>query len=232
MRQTASPIRTAPHRPATHAVHASAPSAVKALRRIATTLLLLLPFAAFLPAAHAQAPLDLGMTYTQQRTKFVGAASTDNFYMRGATVDLAYSAFHGIGPVVALNGMAVTNLRSEIDIHQSSYLFGARYTYNFGHVSPTMWSRRASLFGEGLFGITHATDGLYPTGPLGPKTNTLTSTATGFTYSLGGGVNYNLYHRFELRAMAHYFVTELPNGGTNQQRDIQVSAGVNWHFGN
>jgi hypothetical protein len=92
--------------------------------------------------------------------------------------------------------------------------------------TATVWSRRLSLFGEGLVGITHATDGYYPKG------ETLTSTATGFTYALGGGVNYNLYHRFELRVMSHYFVTELPNGGTNQQRDIQVSAGVNWHFGN
>jgi len=224
MRQTASPIRTATPRPAT--------PAAKLLRQILSALLLLLPFAVFLPAAHAQTPYDLGLTYTQQRTKFVGAASTDNFYMRGATVDLSAALFHGIGPVVALNGMAVTNLRGEIDIHQSSYLFGGRYTYSFGHISPTVWSRRASLFGEGLFGITHATSGLYPTGPLGPKTNTLTNTATGFTYSLGGGVNYNIYHRFELRVMAHYFVTELPNGGTNQQRDTQVSAGVNWHFGN
>ena len=223
MRQTASPIRTATHRPATHAA--------KSLRQILSALLLLLPFALFLPVAHAQTPYDLGMTYTQQRTKFVGASPTDNFYMRGATVDLSASLFHGIGPVVSLNGMAVTNLRSEIDIHQASYLFGGRYTYSFGHISPTVWSRHASLFGEGLFGITHATDGLYPTGPLGPKTNTLTTTATGFTYSLGGGVNYTLYHRFELRVMAHYFVTELPNGGTNQQRDIQASAGVNWHFG-
>jgi hypothetical protein len=232
MRQTASAIRTATHRPATHAVRASAPFLANALRRIATTLLLLLSFAAFVPAAHAQAPIDLGLTYTQMRTKFVGAASTDNFYMRGATVDVAYSPFHGIGPVVSLNGMAVTNLRTEIDIHQASFLFGGRYTYSFGHVSPTVWSRRASIFGEGLVGITHASDGLYPTGPLGPKTNTLTSTATGFTYAFGGGVNYNLYHRFELRVMAHYFVTELPNGGTNQQKDTQVSAGVNWHFGN
>jgi hypothetical protein len=227
MRQTASPIRPATHRPAAHA--AWMPST---LRRIAIAVLLLLPFAAFLPATHAQTPIDLGLTYTQQRTKFVGASTSDNFYMRGATVDVAGSLFHGIGPAVSLNGMSVTNLRSEIDIHQASYLFGGRYTYSFGHISPTVWSRRASLFGEGLFGITHATSGLYPTGPLGPKTNTLTNTATGFTYSLGGGVNYNIYHRFELRVMAHYFVTELPNGGTNQQRDTQVSAGVNWHLGN
>ena len=218
MRQLASPIRTATHRSAT--------PAAKALRRIATLALLLSPLAAFLPAAHAQTPMDLGMTYTQQRAKFVGASPSDNFYMRGATVDFAYQPFHGIGPVVSLNGMAVTNLRTEIDIHQASFLGGGRYTYSFGHISPTVWSRRASLFGEGLVGITHATDGYYPKG------ETLVSTASGLTYALGGGVNYNIYHRFELRVMSHYFVTELPNGGTNQQRDIQVSAGVNWHFGN
>jgi hypothetical protein len=225
MRQTASPIRTAPHRSA-NAPAALISLAATALRRAATLALLLLPLAAFVPAAHAQVPMDLGMTYTQMRTKFVGASPSDNFYMRGATVDLAYMPFHGLGPVVSLNGMAVTNLRTQIDIHQASFLGGGRYTYSFGHISPTVWSRRASVFGEGLVGITHATDGLYPKG------ETLVSTANGFTYAIGGGVNYNLYHRFELRVMAHYFVTELPNGGTNQQRDTQASAGINWHFGN
>ena len=218
MRQTVSPTRTATNR--------SAAPAVCALRQVAAALLLLLPFAAFLPSAHAQTPMDLGMTYTQQRSKFVGGSASDNFYLRGATVDFAYSPFHGIGPVVSLNGLAVTNLRTQIDIHQASFLGGGRYTYSFGHISPTIWSRRASIFAEGLVGLTHATDGYYPKG------TTLTSTASGYTYALGGGVNYNIYHRFELRVMAHYFTTELPNGGTNQQRNIQVSAGVNWHLGN
>jgi hypothetical protein len=196
------------------------------LRRVAAALLLPLPFAAFLPAAHAQTSMDLGMTYTQQRSKFVGDSASDNFYLRGATVDFAYSPFHGIGPVVSLNGLAVTNLRTEIDIHQASFLGGGRYTFSVGHISPTLWSRRGSIFAEGLVGLTHATDGYYPSG------TTLTSTASGFTYALGGGINYNLYHRFDLRVMSHYFTTELPNGGTNQQRNIQVSAGVNWHLGN
>jgi hypothetical protein len=220
MRQTASPIRTATHR--------SASRGSNPLRRIAHALLLLLPLALILPAAHAQAPYDLGLTYTQQLSKFVGPEAHDNFFLRGATVDLAYVAFHGIGPVVSLNGLAVTNLRTQIDIHQASYTGGGRYTFTLGHISPTVWSRHGSIFAEGLVGITHATSGLYPS----PTSNALTSTATGFTYALGGGVNYTLYHRFELRVMSHYFVTELPNGGTKQQRNIQTSVGVNFHFGN
>jgi hypothetical protein len=218
MRQTASPTRTATNR--------SALCAARALRRLAAAFLLLLPFAADLPTAHAQTPMDLGMTYTQQRSKFVGASASDNFYLRGATVDFAYTPFHGIGPVVSLNGLAVTNLRTEIDIHQASFLGGGRYTYSLGHISPTIWSRKGSIFAEGLVGITHASDGYYPNG------NTLSSTASGYTYAFGGGINYRIYHRFELRVMSHYFTTELPNGGTNQQRNIQVSAGVNWHLGN
>lgn len=234
MRHTALPTRPATNcsaapspRPAESLPRAvSGGSLGRRLLRSAALVLFLLPFAAFIPCAHAQTPMDLGMTFTQQRSKFVGSASTDFFYLRGATVDFAYTPFHGIGPVVSLNGLAVTNLRTQIDIHQASFLGGGRYTYSFGHISPTVWSRRASIFGEGLAGLVHATDGYFPEG------ETLTNHATNFSYSLGGGVNYNLYHRFELRVMSHYVVTDLSNGGTNQQRNIQVSAGINWHFGN
>ncbi len=175
---------------------------------------------------HAQTPMDLGMTYTQQRSKFVGSSPSDYFYLRGATVDLAYYPFHGFGPVVSFNGLAVTNLRGQIDIHQASFLGGGRYTFNLGHISPTLWSRRGGIFAEALVGVTDATDGEYPSG------NSLASSAFGYTYALGGGINYNIYHRFELRLMSHYFVTDLPNGGSKQQKNIQVSVGVNWHFGN
>jgi hypothetical protein len=189
--------------------------------------LLALPVFAFVPHAHGQfhQPADLGMTFTQQRSKFVGDSASDFFYLRGATIDYAVSMFHGIGPVVSFDGLAVTNLRQQIDIHQASFLGGGRYTYSFGHITPTIWNRRGSIFAEGLVGDSIATSGYYPSG------NSLVSNASGFTYAMGGGINYNLYHAFELRLMSHYFVTDLPNGGTNQQKNIQVSAGINWHFG-
>ncbi len=176
--------------------------------------------------------MDLGLTYTQQRTKFVGASSKDFFYMRGATVDFADSIFHGVGPAVSLNGMAVTNLRSRSTSTRPASSSAAVTPTTSATSPPPSGAAVPASSGKASSAYTHASDGLFPTGPLGPATNTLTHTATGFTYSLGGGVNYNIYHRFELRAMAHYFVTDLHNGGTNQQRDIQVSAGVNWHFGN
>lgn len=231
MRQTASPTRIAGNRSLQrHAPIAPGP-VLRALRpiRVAAALLLALSLTAFSPRVHAQfhQPSDLGMAFTQQRSKFVGSSSTDFFYLRGATIDYSTALWHGIGPVIALNGMAVTNLRQQIDIHQASFLGGVRYSYSKGHITPTIWNRKGSIFVEGLYGITLATAGQYPD----PYAGTLKSNASGFTYSLGGGINYNLYHAFELRLMSHYFITDLPNGGSNQQKNIQVSAGVNWHFG-
>jgi hypothetical protein len=226
MRQTASTTRTAASRHTSRS--ASHMRAIRALRRVLSAVLIALPVCSVTPSIHAQAsgPSDLGMTFTQQRSKFVGNSSSDFFYLRGATIDYGYTFWKGIGPVVSFNGLAVTNLRQQIDIHQVSFIGGARYTYSVGHITPTVWNRRGSIFAEAQTGFVTATAGYYPSG------NTLTSNASNITYSFGGGINYNLYHDFELRLMSHYVVTDLPNGGTNQQRNIQVSAGVNWHFGN
>ena len=103
MRQTASPTRIATHRstqrPASHAPKRAA----HALRQSLAVLILILPFLAFAPRARAQFfnhPADLGMTFTQQRSKFVGSSSTDFFYLRGATIDYG----------VVLSGEAVLEL--------------------------------------------------------------------------------------------------------------------------
>ncbi len=175
MRQTASPIRTATHRQA-------APAA-RALRGSQLRFSSSCPSPSSSPQPMPR-PLTISASPTPSSAPSSSApAPSDNFYMRGATVDLAASLFHGIGPVVSLNGMAVTNLRSQIDIHQASFLFGGRYTYSFGHISPTVWSLpRQPLRRRPLRHHPRLRRPL-STGPLGPATNTLTNTATGFTYS-------------------------------------------------
>jgi hypothetical protein len=224
MVQIAYPTRTASHRQTPRV--ASPVGLSHTLRRILSAAPLALTLFFLAPTLHAQNSSDFGMTFTQQRSKFVGSSSSDFFYLRGATLDYSHDFWHGLGPVVSLNGLAVTNLRQQIDIHQASFLGGARYTYNVGHITPTVWNRRGSIFAEAQTGFVTATAGYYPSG------NTLASNATNISYSFGGGINYNVYHDLELRLMAHYVVTDLPNGYTNQQRNIQGSLGVNWHFGN
>jgi hypothetical protein len=198
------------------------------LSRVWLLALLVLACGLFVPLAQAQRPMDLGFTYSQERTKFVGSSTNDFFRLRGATVDFGYTVHRGLGVAVAGTGLSVSNLRQSIDIHQASFMAGPRFTYNYGHITPTAWNRHTGTFVEGLVGYTFATSGLFPI-----SGNNLTNHASGLTYQLGGGINLGFYHRFDLRILqVDYVQTHLPNGGTNQQNNIRLSAGVNFHFGN
>ena len=68
------------------------------------------------------------MKYTQEYTKFVGPTSGNSFYLRGATVDLGYTLWKGIGVSASGTGLAATNLATNIDIHHVELLGGVRYT--------------------------------------------------------------------------------------------------------
>jgi len=174
-------------------------------------------------------PADLSFTFTQERTKFVGASTNDYFRLRGASIDYAYTLWHGIGFVVGGTGLATTNLGGSLDIHEVAFLGGMRYTYNYGHITPTAWGRNAGIFIEGKVGYTFASAGLYPVG----SGTTLNNTAAGLTYEGGGGVNIHIYHRFDLRlGEADYLITQLPNGTNNQQVTLRLATGINFHFGN
>jgi hypothetical protein len=190
-------------------------------------LLIVLALAASAPALRAQRPIDLGLTYSQERTKFVGTSANDYFRLRGATVDLGVGLAHGLGVAFAGTGLAATNLRQSIDIHQAALMVGPRYTYNYGHITPTAWDRHVGSFIDAKVGYTFATSGLFPI-----SGDALTNHASGLTYTGGGGFNFNIYHRLDLRVQADYVQTHLPNGGTNQQNNLRFSGGVNFHFGN
>ncbi|MFC6645621.1 outer membrane beta-barrel protein [Granulicella cerasi] len=177
--------------------------------------------------AAAQRSYDLGMMYTQERSKFVGAnTSTNYFYLRGATIDLGYTFWKGIGVVGSGTGLAGTNLLTDIDIQHIEGTGGLRYTYNFGHITPTATNRKLGVFVEGKGGYTLATAGQYPVNGV------VQNHASGLTYMGGGGVNLHAYQRFDVRLIdAQYVITKLPNGTTNQQNTLRLSAGINFHFG-
>ncbi len=222
MSHTASQTRPAPH--------SSESAAAVPLRALTGWLALALAFAGVLflqPAAHAQRPIDLGFVYSQERSKFVGTSSNDFFRLRGATIDVGVGVAHGFGVAFAANGLSATNLRQSIDIHQGAFLVGPRYTFNQGHITPTIWGRRLGIFVDGKVGYTIAASGLFPI-----SGNALTNHASALTYTGGGGMNFNVYHRVDLRIQGDYVQTHLPNGGTNQQNNLRFSGGLNFHFGN
>ena len=194
-------------------------------RRLAA-LALVLAMLAGARGGSSQLSTDFSLTYTQERSAFVGDTPDRYFYLRGATVDVGVTLWRGVGVAVAGTGLAATNLRGSIDIHHVQALVGPRYTYNLGRITDTHTSRKGSAFVEGKVGYTVATSGQYPAG------DALTSSASGLTYQGGGGLNLHVYQRFDLRLLeVHYVRTQLPNGGTNVQNTLRFASGINFHFG-
>lgn len=177
-------------------------------------------------AQESQIPADFGVTYLQERTKFVGSGTNPYFMLRGAKVDYAYSLAKSIGLVISGSGLSTVNLRGSLDVEQISVMAGPRYTWNWGHITPTATTRKGGLFVEGKVGYVIATSGSYPVNGI------LLDHASALTYLGGVGVNVHLYDRFELRAVElEYVRNQLPNGGTNVQNSIRLGSGINFHFG-
>jgi hypothetical protein len=170
--------------------------------------------------------IDFGMTYIQERSKFVGSGANDYFMLRGAKIDYTMGLWHGLGISGTADGLAATNLRGSIDIEHIQVMVGPRYTYNLGHNTDTYWGRRGGIFVEAKVGYTLAPSGLYP------NNGTVQTSASGLTYMGAAGINFTIYHRFDLRLIEGGLIrSQLPNGGTNVQNTVFVGTGINAHFG-
>jgi hypothetical protein len=178
------------------------------------------------PRAHAQASGDFSMMFIQDEARFVGNQPNTYFYLRGASTEIAYAPWKGLGFVAGGTGNAGTNLRGAVDIHTVTFFVGPRYTYNIGHISPTAWNRKGSLYVQGKVGYAFATSGQYPV------KNVLTGNASSLDLEAGGGVNLHIYHRFDVRVVEVDLVhTSLPNGAENVQNSIRYATGINFHIG-
>ena len=183
-----------------------------------------LAFAA--PRAPAQTSGDFSMVYIQDAARFVGNQPNTFFYLRGASIEYGFSPWKGIGFVAGGAGVAGTNLRSTVDIHTVTFAVGPRYTYNIGHISPTAWNRKGSVYVQGKFGYTFATAGQYPINGV------LASNASSLDLEAGGGVNVHIYHRFDYRVVELDLIhTRLPDGAANVQNSFRFATGINFHFG-
>lgn len=194
-----------------------------AFQAMALLTMLLLSGAAI---AQSSVPADLGFSYLQERTKFVGSGTNPYFMLRGARVDLGYSLVRGMGLAISASGLSTVNLRGSLDVEQIALMAGPRYTWNWGHITPTAINRKGGVFVEGKVGYVIATSGAYPVN------GTVVDHASSLTYLGGAGINLHLYDRFDLRPVGvEYVRTQLPNGGTNVQNSLRLSTGINFHFG-
>jgi len=167
---------------------------------------------------------DLAVTFAAESSQ--ASLGQGSFWFMGGGADAAVTFKSGFGIAVSMTGDHISSIAPGVDANKLTYLAGPRYTWTAwkGHTSAAH-NRRLQIFGQGLFGLTYGFNGLYPAIPVP------TSSANSLAMQAGGGFNYYLNKNFGLRLLeADYVRTALPNGATNIQNDLRLSAGVTWHF--
>ena len=166
---------------------------------------------------------DLAVTYTTEYVKL--AATGNSFWLQGLSADGAVSLWNGLGIAANIDGDSGSNLAPGISLSQIQFTAGPRYTWTEKGNKPGD-RYRWQVFGQGLFGVDHAFNGVFPT-PTG-----VVPTATSLAIDAGGGVNLSLNKTFGIRMLeADYIRTSLPNNGSNTQNDMRLSFGVTYHIG-
>jgi outer membrane protein OmpA-like peptidoglycan-associated protein len=186
---------------------------------------------------------DLGITFAAERSQVV--PNDCCFWFKGGGADASFNFWKGWGIAATLTGDHAANVTSGVfvtapdfrlrpqadaeaitdgvDVNKISFLAGPRYTW-------TAWTgardHRLQVFGQGLFGISHGFDGLYPSG------NSLKSSANSFAIQTGGGLNYYFTRHWGVRLIeADYVRTAFPNAADDVQNDLRLAAGVTYHIG-
>jgi len=172
------------------------------------------------PVPPAPVSTDLGFTFAVERSQVVGDGCC--FWLKGEGVDAAVTFWKGLGAAVNLTGDTASNVEPGVDVKKVNFLAGPRYTW-------TVWKgdkdHRLTTFGQGLFGVAHGFDGLYP------ADGGTTTSASSLGIYAGGGLNYYLSKNWGLRLIeADYVRTSLPNALDNAQNDMRLAFGVTYHI--
>jgi len=169
---------------------------------------------------------DVALTYNLERAK-IASSNCGCFWLNGAGAEVAVPVYHGVSAVASFGGVTASNITPGVDLSKVSYVFGPRYTYDISHYSGIATRGHSThLFGEALFGGTHAFNSSFP------ATGGAVSSANSFALQLGGGVDIALSRGFGVRALqVDYIRTSLPNNASNTQNDLRIAFGVTYHMG-
>ena len=167
--------------------------------------------------AQQESRLDFAVTYSAQRS--LKAATGQNFWMQGGSVQLGADVWKGWGIAMDVTGGHAASIgTSGIPLSLVVATFGPRYRWH--------GNRKISLYGQGLIGEANGFSSLFPT-RFGsqPEANSLAT-------QLGGGIDYRLSSRLAIRLVeAAWIRTQLPNATDNIQNTLRVGAGLAIRFG-
>ena len=157
--------------------------------------------------------VDLSFGFDSVRANAPPPNGCTCFGITGGALDATYhlnEAFAITGQFTASHAGNISALGQNLTL--MTYMAGPRVTIQ---------RRRLVPFSQILFGIGHGSDSYFPSG------TTYTTSASSFAYEPGGGLDINLSPRLAVRALeANYLHTDFPNGTSNFQHHLVISAGV------
>lgn len=197
---------------------------MRLVRGIVVGVLLLLPagLSAQQQRGHGTQPeLDLAMTYSTQRGMTTDGSS---FWPQGGSAELTATFYHGLGVAADVTGTHSGSIGSSgVGLTLVTATFGPTYTWALPRRAKS--SRQWKLFGESLLGIAIGVDSVFPN-PSGAQSGT-----NSLALQTGGGADLDLSRHFSVRLLqADWLRTQLPNGASNVQNNLQLGAGIVLRF--
>lgn len=181
------------------------------------------------PAGNSQPGVthfDLAVSYTAKIAK-ISQQSSSNFVLNGASLDSVIwlkgkAGLKGkLGVAFDLSGETASNIEPGVNLTQFSGVVGPRYT---------AWQAkgagyRPNLYTQALVGFVAGSNSVFPQAPG------VVARTSAFALQTGGGLNWPLSQHLGWRVFeADYIYTQLPNNASNQQSDLRLSSGINFHF--
>jgi peptidoglycan-associated lipoprotein len=198
---------------------------VETMRRAAVLLVSMKMVAASILAAQntpAALPQPAGgaefaVTYAAQRSIVTGPGN--GFWLQGAGADASVPVYRNLSLAASLTfGHSGNTGGAGSSLDVVTMVAGPRFTWQ---MRPTVSKPRPSLFAEGLFGVAHGFNSIFPEG------STLATSASSFALMTGGGIDVPLSHWAGIRLLQlDYVRTSLPNGAANVQNSFRVAAGI------
>lgn len=194
----------------------------------AVLLLMAMPVATLSLGArslHAQArpaatrgEVSVALTYAAAH-----ARQTDGtqFWLQGSSFSTNARFYRGLGLAASATGLHAGSSGARAPLDLFTIAFGPSYIVDAGH--------HLSLFGEALLGEAHGFHSVFSTGS-GAQPSLVygtTDSANALALQTGGGIDLRFGHHTSLRLVqVDYLRTQLPNGGSNLQNNLRVTAGL------
>jgi hypothetical protein len=162
------------------------------------------------------APLEISFNYSYARSN-AAPGQCGCFNMNGGSSEVAFHAFRPLSVVADLTGERATTIGAGAgnDLSLVVFTVGPRFSHRFA-------SGRFTPFVQGLIGVAHGFDGVFP-----GSGGSLFGAASARAVLAGGGLDVTIHRHIAIRAIqADYLRTQLPNGQGNEQNLLRVSAGI------